>query len=73
MINRINYRLINKLKSNLELDEEDKELLLENEEFLTMLLTWLSWNDYKARFEAIIDSDETNKAILDYFQKRQIE
>ena len=61
------------------LTEEDLELILENEEFLDMFLTWLHWNDEKQGFEigvygeGFIDKEETNDYIKDYMDKRGIE
>ena len=78
MVNPINLPLLEKLRNKEPLTEEDLELILENEEFLNMLLTWLHWNDGKNGFEigyygdGFIDKEETNECIHDYLAKRGI-
>lgn len=78
MVNPINIELLDKLRKKEPLTEEDLVLILENEEFLNMLLTWLHWNDEKNGFEigyygdSFIDKEETNECIHDYLDKRGI-
>ena len=78
MVNPINLPLLDKLRNKESLTNEDLELILENEEFLNTLLTWLHWNFEKKGFEigyygdGFIDYKETNEYIEDYMDKRGI-
>ena len=78
MTNRVNLSLIEKLRNKDPLTDEDLKLILENEEFLDVLLTWLHWNENKKGFEigyyddGFIDKKETNDYISDYLEKRDI-
>ena len=79
MINPINTKLLEKLRNKETLTDDDFNLILENEEFLNVLLTWLHWNDEKQGFEVgfygegFIDREETNDYIRDFMDKRGIE
>ena len=66
MVNQINLSLLEKLRNKELLTDEDLKLILENEEFLEVLLTWLHWNNEKKGFEigyygdGFINKEETN-------------